>query len=106
MHPERQRRVVLSLLAETVIPPHDDKALGEFSDGVDDVSGFEVARLSSVNVEDLERILDDSVEIHWQEMRFARIRAREDKLPEKSAVFNKLVEFLVRLDLKLQRAII
>ena len=48
-------------------------------------------------MEDLEGILDDSVEIHWQEMRFVRMRAREDELLKKSAVF-KLAELLVQLD--------
>jgi hypothetical protein len=56
MHSEDQRRVVLSLTAARAIPSHNDKAPGEFSDGVNDVGGFEVARLSSINVEDLDGV--------------------------------------------------
>jgi len=53
------------LSAESVIPSDNDKALGEFSDGVNDVGRFEIARFSSINVEDLDGVLDNSVEIHW-----------------------------------------
>ena len=47
------------------MPSHNNKALGEFFDGVNDVGGFEVAMFSSINVEDLDGVLDNSVEVHW-----------------------------------------
>jgi hypothetical protein len=39
-------------------------------------------------------------------MGFTRVRAREGKLPKESQIVNKLGKFLIRLDLKLQGAII
>ena len=62
---ERQCCIVLSLSAEMVIPTHNDEELGEFSDGINDVGRFEVARFSLINVEDLDGVLDNSVEVHW-----------------------------------------
>jgi hypothetical protein len=60
MYSERQHRVVLGLSAEAVILSHNDKALGEFSDSVNDVGGFEVARFSLIYVGDLDGVLDNS----------------------------------------------
>ena len=62
MHLECQRCVVLGLCAETFIPSDNDEALGKFPDGVDDVGGFEITGFSSINVEDLDGVLD----IQWR----------------------------------------
>jgi hypothetical protein len=55
----------LGLSADSVIHSDNDKALGEFSDGINDVGRFEIARFSLINVEDLDGVLDNLVEIHW-----------------------------------------
>ena len=99
-----QHRIVLGFITEIVIPSYDDKTIDEFPDGIDDVGGFEVARFPSVD--DLEGILNDSLKIHKKVMRFIEIGAREDELPKKSMIFRELPEFLIQLDLQLQRAII
>jgi hypothetical protein len=39
----------------------DDKTLGEFIDGVDDIGGFETARFPLVDVEDLKGVLNDAL---------------------------------------------
>ena len=44
-----QHRIVLGFIAEIVIPSYDDKTIDEFPDGIDDVGGFEVVRLPSVD---------------------------------------------------------
>jgi hypothetical protein len=45
------------------IPSDDDKVFGEFSDGVNDAGRFEIARFSSINVEGLDGVLDNSMEV-------------------------------------------
>jgi hypothetical protein len=62
MHSEHHCHIVLDLNAERVIPLHNYKVLGKFLDRIDDVGWFDVAWFLSVNVKDLEGILDNSLE--------------------------------------------
>ena len=101
MHSEGEHHIVLGFKTEIVISSYDNEVLGEFFNRIDNIGRFKVARYLPVNVEDLEGILNDSLKVHWQVVRITGIWAREDKLLQKSTIFNKLAEFFIQFDLKL-----
>jgi hypothetical protein len=59
MHSEPQHCILLSLLAQRIVPLHNNKVLAQFLDCVDDIGGLQVAWLLLVNMEDVPGVLND-----------------------------------------------
>jgi hypothetical protein len=106
MHAEHHGGILVRNPADVRVSTNDDETIAQSTDSIDGRCWLEIGRLVSVDMEDLDCVLDDGLEVDGHVVRDLRVRAGEGEFMQHAAVGLELSKLLVEKELQSRGAVV